>query len=133
MKKTLMASLVVVSLVAVFAIPAFAHAPAGEAAAQTEDVWDDMYEACLSGDWEAMTEAAQDLHGGNTSWVLGPADNNEGLGTDTPFTGAGWDAMDEVMDDVHTDSNDNMPAPGAGWGATGGHMGGSAGMSMWRR
>jgi hypothetical protein len=53
------------------------------------------------------------------------------LGWPAPSTG--WDAMDDVMDDNHTDSADNMPGPGAGWGATGGHMSGSAGMSMGRR
>jgi len=64
MKRILLVGLVVASIVAGFAIPAFAHGlQGGEAAPADQDAWESMHEACETGDWEAMAEAAEEVHG----------------------------------------------------------------------
>ena len=67
MKRILLVGLLVASLgllVAGFAIPVFAHGPGGgEAAPADQDAWESMHEACETGDWEAMAEAAEEVHG----------------------------------------------------------------------
>ncbi len=67
MKRILLVGLVVASLgllAAGFAIPAFAHGPGGgEATPADQDAWESMHEACETGDWEAMAEAAEEVHG----------------------------------------------------------------------
>ena len=42
----------------------FAHSPDnGGATPADEEMWGTMHEACESGDWEAMVEAAEEAHG----------------------------------------------------------------------
>ncbi|MBI2907789.1 MAG: hypothetical protein HYX92_09055 [Chloroflexi bacterium] len=69
MRRTLLAGLVGLVtglLVAGFALPAFAQR-VGDAT----DAWDAMHQACLSGDWEAMNQAAQQAHGGIPGGMMG--------------------------------------------------------------
>ncbi len=108
MKKTLLVGLVVASLsllAAGLAIPAFAHGPEGrEATPANHEAWEAMHEACDNGDWEAMAEAAEEVH-------------REGLGN-MPCHGEGYYAPEEG-----TQTPDNH------WNGMGGHMGG--GMMGW--
>ena len=65
MKRILLIGLLVValSLIAGFAVPAFAHGPAeGDSATPEQDTWWEMHEACEEGDWDAMVEAAEEVH-----------------------------------------------------------------------
>jgi len=56
--------LILALLAAGFTTPIFAHGPDdGEATPADEEVWEAMHEACESGDWEAMAEAAEEFHG----------------------------------------------------------------------
>ena len=67
MKRILLVGLVIAGLgflVVSFALPALAHGPeGGEAAPANHEAWEAMHEACESGDWEAMAEAAEEVHG----------------------------------------------------------------------
>ena len=108
MKKILIVSLVLVSLVlvAVFTVPIFAHGPEdGEPADQ--DAWGAMHEACESGDWEAMAEAAEEVHG-----------------DDFDYSSCGGDGYYAPGEDASSATR---------WGGMGGHMGGSGwgGMMSW--
>lgn len=51
-------------LIAGLTTPIFAHGPNdSEVAPADEEAWEAMHEACWSGDWEAMAEAAEEMHG----------------------------------------------------------------------
>ncbi len=67
MKKSLLIGsvLVVLGLLIVgFTTPTFAHSPGGsEDTSANEEKWEAMHEACENGGWEAMTEAAKEMHG----------------------------------------------------------------------
>ena len=67
MKKLLLIGSIVVVLgllIAGFTTPIFAHGPDGGGATPDNDTaWEAMHEACESGDWEAMAEAAKEAHG----------------------------------------------------------------------
>ena len=66
MKKIFWVGLAIVSvaLSSILTLPVFAHGPDGDGAAPTEGtVWETMHEACETGDWEAMVEAAEEVHG----------------------------------------------------------------------
>jgi hypothetical protein len=64
MKRVLVVGLIIAGLsVAGFAIPVLAHGSGGGGTANHE-AWDAMHEACETGDWEAMAEAAEEVHGG---------------------------------------------------------------------
>ncbi len=42
----------------------FAHSPSdGKATPADEVAWETMHEACEEGDWAAMAEAAEEVHG----------------------------------------------------------------------
>ena len=105
MKRILLIGLLVValSLIAGFAVPAFAHGPTeGDSATQEQDTWWEMHEACEEGDWDAMVEAAEEAH--------------EDLGY-APCHGDYSASEDEEL---------------SGWGGMmGGHMGGWGGMMRW--
>jgi hypothetical protein len=105
MKRILLIGLLVValSLIAGFAVPAFAHGPAeGDSATPEQDTWWEMHEACEKGDWDAMAEAAEEYH--------------EGPGY-APCHGDYAASEDEEL---------------SGWGGMmGGHMGGWGGMMRW--
>ena len=81
MKRILIVSLVLVSLVlvAVFTVPIFAHGPEdGEPVDQ--DAWGAMHEACESGDWETMAEAAEEAHGDDMGGHMGGGMRGSGWG-----------------------------------------------------
>jgi hypothetical protein len=103
MKRILLVGLVVASLgllSAGFAIPVFAHGPqAGEATPTNQDAWEAMHETYEIGDWEAMAEAAEEVHG-------------EDFGN-MPCHGEGYYVPEEG-----TQTPDNH------WNGMGGHMGG---------
>lgn len=65
MKRILLVGLVVAGLAVIgYAVPVFAHGPEATGTATTnQDTWGAMYEACQTGDWEAMAEAAEAVHG----------------------------------------------------------------------
>ncbi len=87
-------------LVIAFTIPVFGHGPEdGEAAPANEEAWEAMYESCEAGDWEAMAEAAEEVHGDDFGYM--PC---HGQGDYAPDEGAG--------------------ARANRWGGMGGHMGG---------
>ncbi len=115
MKKILIAGLVGASLailVAGFAIPAFAHGPvSGETAPADRVAWGAMYEACISGDWEEIAEAMEEIH---DQYVASMPCYNYGYGA----------------------PEEGIQAPSPGWGSDGGYMGGgmmggSGGMMGW--
>lgn len=111
MKRILMVGLVVAGLAVVgFAVPVFAHGPeAIGTATANQNTWEAMYEACQTGDWEAMAEAAEVVHGEDFGYMpyhggdyyapenggQGPANNWGGtwdhMGGGT--TGGGWGGM----------------------------------------
>jgi len=66
MKKLLLIGsilLVLGLLIVGFTTPIFAHGPDdGGATLENEEAWEAMHEACESGDWEAMAEAAEKVH-----------------------------------------------------------------------
>ena len=106
MKRILLVGLViaVLSLVAGFAVPVFAHGPTdGDEGSPDQETWQAMHEACEEGNWEAMVEVAEDVHEGLS---YAPCH-----GYEYPF------------------SDDGSPNS---WGGTmGGHMGGLSGMMGW--
>ena len=67
MKKSLLIGsimLVLGLLIAGLMTPVFAHGPDdGGAVSGNNEAWEAMHEACESGDWEAMVEAAEEVHG----------------------------------------------------------------------
>ena len=67
MKKWLLIGLTVLVvglLIAGFTTPIFAHDPNDVGTTPDNDeVWEAMHEACEIGDWEAMAEAAEEVHG----------------------------------------------------------------------
>ncbi len=67
MKKSLLIGsimLVLGLLIAGFIAPVLAHGPDdGRATPASGEAWEAMHEACESGDWEAMAEAAKEVHG----------------------------------------------------------------------
>ncbi len=57
-------------LVAGFASPIFADSPDnGEATPADEEAWETMHEACESGDWEVIAEAAKEMHGEDFDYI----------------------------------------------------------------
>ncbi|MFQ6121615.1 MAG: hypothetical protein ACE5LA_00940 [Dehalococcoidales bacterium] len=106
MKKLLLIGSIVLVLgflVAGFTTPIFAHSPDDDEAIPTnEEAWEAMHEACWSGDWEAMAEAAEEVHGEN------------------------FDNM-PCHDYYSPENGDRVPSNG--WGGMGGHMG--SGMMSW--
>lgn len=67
MKKILMLGsilLVLGLLVVASTTTIFAHSPDnGETSATDGEAWEAMHEACENGDWEAMSELAEEVHG----------------------------------------------------------------------
>lgn len=65
MKRILVIGIIVVLLssLAIFAVPVFAHGPTdGDSGTTDQGTWQAMHEACEEGDWEAMAEAAEEVH-----------------------------------------------------------------------
>ena len=71
MKRIIMVCLVLAGLTVVgYAIPVLAHGPEGTGTATTnQDTWEAMYEACETGDWETMAEAAREFHGEGFGYI----------------------------------------------------------------
>lgn len=65
MKRAWLIGMIALGAMAVgIAIPAFADGPStADDDVPTATTWERMYDACRNGDWEAMAEAADDLHG----------------------------------------------------------------------
>ncbi|MFC1938453.1 hypothetical protein ACFLVS_00555 [Chloroflexota bacterium] len=67
MKKLLLIGsimLVVGLLIVGFTTPIFAHGPDNSGdTLENEGAWEAMHEACTNGDWEAMAEIAEGVHG----------------------------------------------------------------------
>lgn len=106
MKRIMMVGLVVAGLAVVgYAIPVFAHGPEDTGRATTnQDTWEAMYEACETGDREAMAEAAKEVHGEDLGYM--------------PCNGEGYYAHEE-----------GGQIPANHWGGMWDHMGG--GMMNW--
>ncbi len=89
-------------LTVVFAIPILAHGPEdGETAPADQETWGAMHEACEDGDWEAMAEAAEEVHGKDFSSM--PC-HDEGYSS----SGEGWRGMGGHM---------GSGMMGGGWGS----------------
>lgn len=66
MKKIIVigSALAVIGLLMALTIPALAHGSGnGTANSANGQAWEDMYNACQNGGWEAMQEAASGVHG----------------------------------------------------------------------
>ncbi len=102
MKKYLLIGSVLVILTlltVVFAIPVLAHGSEdGGTTPANHEAWEAMHKACEEGDWETMTEAAEEVHGGDFGSMS---------------------CHDE--DDYSSEEGDRIPS--GGWGGMGGHMG----------
>jgi hypothetical protein len=106
MKRILFVGLIItaLSLVAGFASPVFAHSSSeGDSRTSDPEIWKAMYEACEQGDWEAMAEAAEEVH---QSVGYAPCHNYEYQPS-------------------------NYWRPNSWGGMMGGHMGGWGGMMGW--
>jgi len=109
MKRILLVGLIIaaLSLTAGFAVPVFAHGPTeGDSGTPDQETWQTMHEACEEGDWDAMVEAAEEVHG-------------EDFGT-MPCHDEGYYPSDEG-ERVYP----------RGWGGMGGHMGGGKMGGSW--
>lgn len=107
MKRILFVGLLItaLSLGVGFAGPVFAHSPAeGDSGTPDQESWQAMYEACEKGDWEAMAEAAKEVH--------------ESFGY-APYHGYEYPSS-------------NYWRPNSWGGMMGGHMGGWNGMMGWQ-
>jgi hypothetical protein len=63
MKTIALVGLAGVVLAIGLAVPALAHGTGGEGeAGGSPSAWEAMYGACAAGDWEAMAEAAEEVH-----------------------------------------------------------------------
>jgi len=127
MKKGMLFGLIIgIALMgAVYAIPALAHGPStssggGNAADNpiTGDVWDQMWDACQSGDWEAMNQIHSQFWGDETT---APAGNTNTAPNQS--SNSFWDEMHDYM------GGGMMGGSGSGWGGMmgGGMMGGGSG------
>jgi len=95
MKKIILigSTLIVLGLFATWAIPALAHGSTGGATTSTNnEAWEDMYQACQNGDWEAMGEAARDFHGEGYDMPY-HEDYNGMTDEDGETSGESWDEM----------------------------------------
>jgi len=101
MKKLLLIGSIVLVLgllVAGFTTPIFAHGPDdGEAIPANEEAWEAMHEACESGDWEAMAEAAEEVHEEDFDYMPchdendhAPTDHWDGMGGHMGRGMMGW-------------------------------------------
>jgi len=106
MKRILLVGLIVaaLSLTAGFAVPVLAHGPTeGDSGTPDQETWQAMHDACENGDWDAMVEAAEEVH--------------EDLGY-APCHGHDYPASED--------------GSRSSWrGTMGGHMGGWGGMMGW--
>jgi hypothetical protein len=88
MKRILIVGLIIlaISSALLFAVPVFAHGGEdGGGTAADEAAWQRMYEACESGDWDAMAAAAEEVHGEGFSGMMG--------GDQDDMMGSGWGGM----------------------------------------
>ena len=107
MKRILLVGLFAVALGllgASVAIPAFAQEPgSGEATWTNQEVWEDMHEACEVGDWDAMAEAAEDIHSEGFGYMPcyeeGYHTREDGSQAPTNPRGGMWDHMGGGMMD----------------------------------
>jgi len=80
MKKLLLIGSIVLVLgllIAGFTTPIFAHSPDdGGATPANEEAWEAVHEACEDSDWEAMTEAAEEVHGDDFDYMPCHDENN---------------------------------------------------------
>ena len=100
MKTSLLVGLAMVGLallVAGFGVPVFAHAPeGGEATTANQETWEAMHEACETGDWEAMADAAAEVHGEDFGYMpchgegYHPANPGGGMGGHMGGGMMGW-------------------------------------------
>jgi len=101
MKKLLLASLALAALgllVVTFAIPAFANGEGNTSATtQTDGAWETMYQACKNGDWQAMAEAAKELHGEDFGYMPCHSENPGESGTNSGNTTNSWGNMSDHM------------------------------------
>lgn len=111
MKKVLVFGLVVVTLglLAGFAIPVFAHGLDGDVPIDQES-WEAMHKGCETGDWEAMAEAAEEVHGENIGAMPCHGEDYDSSGEESGSSTSGWGGM--------------------GGGMGGGMMGGGMGSGM---
>ncbi len=95
-------------LIAGVTLPISAHDSGdGTTTPENEEAWEAMHQACENGDWEAMAEAAEEVHGED------------------------FDHMPCHDEDDHTHANHGDDMSGHMGGGTGGHMdGGMMGGSM---
>ena len=83
-------------LMAVFVIPVLAHGPEdGETVPADQEAWEAMHEACEDGDWEAMAETAEEVHGKDFSSM--PCHDEDDYTSNNGWGGMGGGMMDGGM------------------------------------
>jgi len=124
MKKGILFGLVIgIALMgALYAIPALAHGPSATSGGGntgdiqgTGSVWNQMWDACQSGDWDAMNQIHSQFCGSETT-----TPNNTNTAPNQS-SNSFWDEMNDYMGERM------MGGSGSGWG---GMMGGGM-MGMW--
>jgi hypothetical protein len=137
MKRILMVIAIVGLLVAGFAIPAYAHGTDGEESIATnQETWETMMEACETGDWEAMVEVAEEVHGRGLGYMphysdyyapeegdRNPANRWCGMGGHTDRDMMGEEIDDHMDVDMMRDEMSDHMVGGMMSGGWGGMMG----------
>ena len=141
MKKGMLIGLIVgiAVMAALFAIPALAQNPSDDAGQDSPpinqgvpDTWQNMWNACQSGDWDAMADAAEEFHGSNYGVMpcYGWSGTDDAGDTDGQNQGSGswWQGMGNMMNSVMGGNNGwgNVTGNGSSsgsWSGMGGMMG----------
>jgi len=101
MKKLLLAGLILAGLgllVGAFAIPALANEQdENQDTGISGNAWEAMHEACETGDWEAMAEAAKEAHGEDFGNMPCHGENSGAPGESTGVTTNSWGDMGDHM------------------------------------
>jgi len=126
MKKGMLFGLIIgIALMgALYAIPALAHGPSTSSSGGnapdnpiTGDIWDQMWDACQSGDWQAMNQIHSQFWGSETTT---PGNTNT---APNHSSNSFWNEMNDYM------GGGMVGGSGSGWHGMmgGGMMGGNSG------
>ena len=111
MKRNLLIGLALAILAVGIAVPVLAlGAGDGEGSPAGQEPWDAMYDACADGDWETMTEAAEEAHGEYFDDMPCHGYGYEDSEQDARVSPGGWGRMGDHMDGgmMHGGSSEMM-------------------------
>jgi hypothetical protein len=100
MKKFLLIGSIVaaLTLLAGVAIPVLAHGPADEELTMENwEAWETMHETCEEGDWEAMAEIAEEIHGEDASSMPCHGEGDYSSEEENRVPSGGWRDMGSGM------------------------------------